>query len=191
MRKMIDEEQLRAITIGERRPHNAPIELVEYNADWPAIFAREAIGIRAALGQQVLMLEHVGSTSVPGLAAKPVIDMLLIVADSADEGAYVPAIEAAGYILRIREPDWHQHRLFKGTDAEINLHVFSCGCHEIERMLKFRDWLRVNDSDRELYERTKRKLARQTWKHVQNYADAKTQVIEQIMSRALAAPSRR
>jgi GrpB-like predicted nucleotidyltransferase (UPF0157 family) len=189
MGKMIDDEQLRAITIGERRPHNAPIELVEYNPEWPSMFAREAVRVRAALGRRVLMLEHVGSTSVPGLTAKPIIDMLLIIADSADEGAYVPAMEAAGYTLRIREPDWHQHRMFKGADTEINLHVLSYGCPEIERMLKFRDRLRANDSDRELYLRAKRELARQTWKHVQNYADAKTQVVEEIMARALAAPS--
>jgi GrpB-like predicted nucleotidyltransferase (UPF0157 family) len=133
------------------------------------------------------MLEHAGSTSVPGLAAKPIIDMLLVVADSADEPAYVPAMESTGYVLRIREPEWHQHRLFKGPDTNINLHVFSYGCPEIDRMLMFRDWLRSNDADRELYERTKRELAKQTWKYVQNYADAKTSVVEEIIARARAA----
>ncbi|HEV2171803.1 MAG TPA: GrpB family protein, partial [Candidatus Binatus sp.] len=171
--------------------HNAPIELIQYSTEWPVLFDREAKRIRAVLGDRVLRLEHAGSTSVPGLAAKPIIDIIMAVADSADELAYVPALEAAGYKLRIREPDWNQHRLFKGPDTNINLHTYSFGCPEIDKMLMFRDWLRTNDADRELYERTKRELAKQTWKYVQNYADAKTDVVEQIVARALAARDRR
>ena len=181
---MATEEQMQAAHIGGMRAHNAPIQLVEYRAEWPALFIREANRVRATLGARVLMLEHVGSTSVPGLAAKPIIDMILAVADSADEPAYVPAMESAGYVLHIREPEWHQHRLFKGPDTNINLHVYSFGCPEIDKMLMFRDWLRSNDADRELYERTKRDLAQQTWKYVQNYADAKTTVVEEIIARA-------
>ena len=173
--------------IGGMRVHNAPIQLNEYSAEWPALFIREAKRVRANLGERVLMLEHVGSTSIPGLAAKPIIDMLLAVADCADEPAYVPTMESAGYVLRIREPDWYQHRLFKGPDTDINLHVFPFGCPEIDRMLMFRDWLRSNDGDRELYERIKRELAKQTWKYVQDYADAKTSVVEEIIARARAA----
>jgi GrpB-like predicted nucleotidyltransferase (UPF0157 family) len=112
--------------------------------------------------------------------------MLLVVADSADEPSYVPALEGAGYVLRIREPDWYEHRVFKGPDTDINLHVFSPGCPEIERMLLFRDWLRGNESDRQLYERTKRELAGKDWKYVQNYADAKNQVVDEILARARA-----
>src|SRR5271170_4125789 len=178
---------MKAAHVVPLRPHNAPIELCEYRAEWPALFIREAQRIRATLGDRVLTLEHVGSTSVPGLAAKPIIDMILAVADSADEPAYVPAMESAGYVLHIREPEWHQHRLFKGPDTDINLHVYSFGCPEIDKMLMFRDWLRSNDADRELYERTKRELAQQTWKYVQNYADAKTTVVEEIVARASAA----
>ena len=121
---------------------------------------------------------------MPGLAAKPRIDLLLIVADTADEAAYVPALAAAGYVLHIREPDWYEHRLFKGPDTDINLHVFSAGCEEIDRMLLFRDWLRAHPDDRQLYERTKRELARRDWTHLQNYADAKTGVVAAIMRRA-------
>ena len=121
-----------------------------------------------------MQIEHGGSTSVPGLAAKPIIDLLLVVADSAEEDAYAPALEAAGYVLRIREPGWYEHRLFKGPDTDINLHVFSSGCPEIDRMLLFRDWLRSNAADRDLR------------KYVQNYADAKTVIIEEIIARALA-----
>ena len=138
------------------------------------------------LGDRALLLEHVGSTSIPGLAAKPIIDMLLAVADSADEAAYVPALEAAGYSLRIREIDWYEHRMFKGPDTDINLHVFSRGCPEVERMLQFRDWLRGHAADRDHYARTKLALAGREWKYVQNYADAKTAVIEEIRARARA-----
>jgi len=121
---------------------------------------------------------------VPGLAAKPIIDVTLVVADSRAEDAYAPALEAAGYVLRIREPEWYEHRMFKGPDTDTNLHVFSDGCPEIDRMVMFRDWLRSNASDRDLYARTKLALARKEWTYVQNYADAKTQVIEEIMERA-------
>jgi GrpB-like predicted nucleotidyltransferase (UPF0157 family) len=178
------EEQILAVRVGSVEPLNGPIYLAEYDSAWPALFEREAERVRAALGERVLMLDHVGSTSVPGLAAKPRIDMLLAVADSADEPTYVPALEAAGYVLRIREPDWYQHRVFKGPDTDVNLHVFSGGCPEIDRMLLFRDWLRTNGADRALYERTKRELAQRVWKYTQNYADAKTTVVEEILGRA-------
>ncbi len=88
-------------------------------------------------------------------------------------------------MLRIREPDWFEHRLFKGFDPAVNLHVFSDGASEIERMVRFRDWLRSSDTDRELYARTKRELAQRTWRHVQHYADAKSAVVQEIMSRAM------
>jgi GrpB-like predicted nucleotidyltransferase (UPF0157 family) len=180
------EERIRATTIGELVPLVGPIHIGDYDPRWPQLFARESERIQAALGDRVLLLEHVGSTSVPGLAAKPRIDVLLVVANSADEPAYVPDLEAAGYVLGIREPDWHEHRMFKGPDTDTNLHVFSPGCPEIGRMLLFRNWLRSHTSDRRLYERTKRELARQDWKYTQNYADAKTAVIEEILARARA-----
>ncbi len=171
----------------ELTPHDAPITLAEYDPDWPRLFAREAARIRAALGDRALRIEHVGSTSVPGLAAKPIIDILLAVADSADEPSYLPSLEAAGYLLRVREPGWYEHRMFKGPDTDINLHVLSIGAAEIGRMLRFRDWLRASGADRDLYLQAKRGLARRTWRHVQHYADAKTAVIQEIMDRANAA----
>jgi len=178
------EEQIRAYTIGELAPLSSNILIADYDPRWPELFRREAERIRAALGQGALQIEHVGSTSVSGLAAKPAIDVLLVVANSADEEAYAPALKAAGYVLRIREADWHQHRMFNGPDTDINLHVFSAGCPEIDRMLEFRNWLRSNTADRDLYARTKRELAQKEWKYVQNYADAKTLVVEEIMARA-------
>lgn len=185
----LTEAQILAAHVGELKPLTQPIQLVDYNPAWPRLFAREAERVRAALGDQVLRLEHVGSTSVPGLAAKPKIDMLLVVANSADEAAYVPALEAAGYQLHVREPDWYEHRLFKGPATDINLHVFTVGCEEIERMVCFRNWLRAHDADRDLYQRTKQDLARREWKYTQNYADAKTAVVREIIARAQAAAS--
>jgi GrpB-like predicted nucleotidyltransferase (UPF0157 family) len=98
--------------------------------------------------------------------------------------------EAAGYVLRAREPDWFEHRLFKGPDTDINLHVFTAGATEIDRMLLFRDWLRANDADRDAYLRVKRGLARRTWRHVQHYADAKTAIVTEIIERAAAASAK-
>jgi GrpB-like predicted nucleotidyltransferase (UPF0157 family) len=187
-RQPTTEEDIRNYTVGELKPHAAPILLVDYDPAWPGLFERENARIRAALGERVVRLEHTGSTSVPGLAAKPCIDMTLVVPDSSDEASYVSALEAAGYVLAIREPDWFEHRVFKGPDTNVNLHVFSPGCQEIERMVGFRDWLRAHDEDRDLYERTKRELATREWKFVQNYADAKTDVVEAIVARAELPP---
>ena len=164
---------------------------MEYDPRWPELFRGEADSIRAVLGRRVVGIEHTGSTSVPGLAAKPVIDMLLVVRDSADEGTYRPDLEHAGYVLHIREAEWHEHRMFKGPYADINLHVFSSGCPEIERILVFRDWLRNNAADRDLYARTKLALAEKEWESVQTYADAKTAVVEEILDRAGAGQRRR
>jgi GrpB-like predicted nucleotidyltransferase (UPF0157 family) len=179
------EAQLRAVTVGELRPLEKPIVVADYDDEWPRMFAREAEKIRSALGDRARTLEHVGSTAVPGLAAKPLIDVLLTVESSADEPAYVPALETAGYELRVREPDWYEHRMLRAFDPTVNLHVFSVGCEEVDRMLAFRDWLRAHDDDRAVYERTKRDLATRRWKYAQNYADAKTTVVREILSRAL------
>jgi GrpB-like predicted nucleotidyltransferase (UPF0157 family) len=179
----VTESEIKRATVGEPTVVNGPIALAEYNSEWPELFSREAGRVRSALGDRALRIEHVGSTSVPGLAAKPIIDILLVVADSADESSYVPALEAAGFVLRIREPEWHQHRMLKGRQVDLNLHVFSTGCKEIDRLLSLRDRLRSNRAERQLYEQTKRLLAGRTWKYTQNYADAKSEVIEAILSR--------
>ena len=182
------EKQLRATTIGEPQRVDGHIFLAEYDPAWPGAFEREAARIRQALGDRALLVEHAGSTSVPGLAAKPRIDIVLALPDSSAEDDYVPPMEAAGYELRIREPDWHEHRVFKRADAEVNVHVFTVGCSEIERMLRFRDWLRANPADRDLYLAKKRELAPRDWEFVQQYADEKGELVEQILVRA-GAPS--
>jgi GrpB-like predicted nucleotidyltransferase (UPF0157 family) len=179
-------EGIEAAPIRPPGPHNAPIALSEYDPAWPSMFAREAERIRGALGDRVLVLEHAGSTSVPGLAAKPRIDVILAVPDSAAEDSYVPALERAGYYLAIREPEWFEHRVLKRDDLEVNVHVFTVGASEIDRMLQFRDRLRAHPEDRVAYEQVKRDLAQRTWPRVQDYADAKTEIVRQIVDRASA-----
>jgi GrpB-like predicted nucleotidyltransferase (UPF0157 family) len=181
------EEELAKVTIGGPRPLLGPVEILDYDPRWPTWYEREKARIRSVLGDRVVRIEHVGSTSVPNLPSKPLIDIALEVLDSAEEATYVPAMEAAGYVLRIREPEWFEHRLLKGPDTDVNVHVFSAECEEVGRMLLFRDWLRTNAADRELYAAAKRQLASRDWKYMQQYADAKTAVVNEILARAQAA----
>jgi len=180
----MDDAQIEAVTVGKPPTQYGDVVIADYDPIWPHWYESAAFRIRRALGDKVLQLDHVGSTSVPGLPAKPLIDINLVVADTTDEDAYVPPLEAIGYELRVREPDWYQHRLLRGFDPPANLHVFPPDTDEVPRMLRFRDHLRTNAGDRELYERTKRELAAQEWKYVQNYADAKSEVVQEILSRA-------
>jgi GrpB-like predicted nucleotidyltransferase (UPF0157 family) len=175
------EAELAAVTIGPLELLDGPVSLDDYDPSWPEQFAREEQRIRRALGDGVLRLEHVGSTSVPELVAKPRIDILLVVSDPADEASYASALEAAGYMLRVREPNWHEHRMFNGPDTDVNLHVFGRGSPEIERLLRFRDRLRSHTADRQRYAVAKRELAARHWRHMQDYADAKSDVIEAIL----------
>jgi GrpB-like predicted nucleotidyltransferase (UPF0157 family) len=181
------DEDMAKTWVGPPPTLRTRIEIRDYDPEWPRLFEREAARVRSVLGDRVVRLEHAGSTSVPGLPAKPIIDMVLELPDSSDEPAYLPDMEAAGYTLVIREPEWFEHRVFKGPDTNINLHVFTAGSAEVERMLRFRDWLRSNPADLELYLRTKRELAARDWKYVQQYADAKSAVVQEIMARADAA----
>lgn len=180
---MPSNEYLEKVTVGNVNELNGKITLCEYKDEWAEMFQRERNKIDAALNGNHIMIEHVGSTSVPGLCAKPILDILLLVQDSAEESAYVPMLERVGYVLKIREPDWYEHRLMKGAEPEVNLHVFSIGCEEAERMIGFRDWLRTHEDDREKYASVKRELAKKTWKYVQNYADSKSEVVAEIFRR--------
>ena len=163
--------------------NDGPVRLAEPDPAWPAQYAREEKRIRTALGRRAVQVEHVGSTSVPGLAAKPVIDIVLTVRDSADEAAYVRDLEAAGYVLQFREPGWYEHRLLRDRNPDVQIHVFTVCSPEVARMLAFRDRLRTRPEERQLYERTKRDLAARRWDYVQDYADAKSAVLEGIISR--------
>ncbi len=154
------------------------------SAEWPKTFADEARRIERALAGIEVGVHHTGSTSVPGLRAKPIIDITMTVPDSTDEQAYLPALAEAGYEFVLREPEWFEHRLFKRLAPNVNLHVFTVGSPEVDRMLLFRDHLRTNDRDRELYQSTKAALAAREWSTVQDYADAKSDVVAVILARA-------
>jgi GrpB-like predicted nucleotidyltransferase (UPF0157 family) len=182
------EKRIREVIIGETE--QPTIVIANYNPAWPERFRQEEVKIVAALGEAALSVEHIGSTSVPGLAAKAVVDVLLVVEDSGDEASYLPAMEEAGYVLRVREPDFDEHRMFRTPEKDVHMHVFSAGSPEIERYLLLRDRLRQNEGDRELYAQTKRELAKQDWPTMEHYAEAKTEVVEGIISRAVAARSR-
>jgi len=169
------------IYIGGKEKCHANI--VDYNPNWKLNYQFHAEKIAKALGSQALLIEHIGSTSVKGLAAKPVIDILVVVRDSSDERSYVRKMIDAGYILRIREPDWHEHRMFRNPTKDANIHFYSKGCTEISRVLNFRDWLRTHPKDCLRYESNKRKLSKQDWECVDDYAQAKTEIIEMILEK--------
>ncbi|MEI9894215.1 MAG: GrpB family protein [Chthoniobacter sp.] len=160
------------------------IVIVDYDPCWPEKFLQHGEILAQVLGSRALAIEHVGSTSVPGLAAKPIVDIDVLVEDSREEATYLPALVQAGYGLRVREPDWHQHRMFRTPGLDVHVHIFSSGCVEFTRHLAFRDRLRACPEDRLLYESVKRKLAREDWPDMNAYARAKTEIVEQILARA-------
>jgi GrpB-like predicted nucleotidyltransferase (UPF0157 family) len=178
------EEPLKIGLIGGAEQRE--IRISDYDPDWPAKFQKHAKTIADALGPSALRIEHVGSTSVPGLAAKPIIDILVVVKDSADESAFLPTLEAAGYVLRVREPDWNEHRMFRTVQKDVHIHIYAAGCAEIERTIAFRDRLRRNANDRDRYEQTKRQLAARDWADMNAYARVKTDVIESIIAASRA-----
>lgn len=171
-------------TVGQPVQVNGQIAVVPYDPAWPGQYGRQAARIQAALGDRIVSLEHIGSTAVPGLPAKPIIDIQLLVEDSGDEPAYAGLLEAAGFTLRIREPEWEEHRVFKDSNPDTNLHVFSRGSRQAARHLAFRDRLLASDADRDRYAAVKQELATRSWTYVQEYADAKNEVIDDILTAA-------
>ena len=163
------------------------IVVVPYRTEWPDTFRLHADRISAALGDAALRIEHIGSTAVPGLAAKPVVDMLVVVGNSADERTYLQPMLDAGYSLRVREPDFEQHRMFRTPERDVHVHFLSAGSPEIERYLTFRDALRGNSTWRERYQALKQRLAGQDWRDVNAYAAAKTDLIEEVIRRSRRA----
>ncbi|MEX8057689.1 GrpB family protein [Microbacterium sp. 16-032] len=161
------------------------IEVVDPDAAWPGVFEMLRSRIDGALGDRVLAIEHVGSTSVPGLAAKPVIDIDLTVADTDDEDAYVPALEALGFVLRVREPWWLGHRCLVSAEPAANLHVWPPDSPEAARHRLFRDWLRADEADRQRYAAVKREVAADGL--MSEYNACKEGVIREIYARAFAA----
>ena len=180
----LSDEYIQKVVVSGKVEHNQTIVLKPYDENWSILFEREKQRISTILKDKALMIEHIGSTSVPGLIAKPIIDILLVVEDAGKEEDYVDDFVAHGYILRIKEPDFENHHMFLGPDTDIHLHVFSQDSKEIEKYLLLRNYLRAHQEARELYANTKKTLAKKKWKYVQNYADAKSDVVQQIMDAA-------
>jgi GrpB-like predicted nucleotidyltransferase (UPF0157 family) len=163
---------------GRERP---TISVVDYDDAWPVRFDHVRSLVVAALGHEALGVEHIGSTSVPGLAAKPIVDVLLTVRSVEREDAYVPALEDAGFVLRVREP---RHRMFRTPSKDVHLHVCEPADEAVVDYLDLRDWLRESAADRVLYAATKRELAQREWLDMNDYADAKSEVVQDILGRA-------
>jgi GrpB-like predicted nucleotidyltransferase (UPF0157 family) len=154
----------------------------DYDERWPKIFEKHAAIIRKALGGVALRIEHIGSTSVPCLAAKPIIDILVVAADPWDEASYLPALVDAGYELRVREPEFDEHRMVRTPERDIHVHIFPPQSNEIDRYLVFRNQLRLNPADRTRYEQVKRMLSEREWEDTNDYAEAKSEVVEAIIA---------
>jgi GrpB-like predicted nucleotidyltransferase (UPF0157 family) len=158
--------------------------LADYDPQWPEAYAEHERRIRRALGPAAVQIEHIGSTSVPGLAAKPIIDVLVTVEDITAEEDYLGQLLDVGYELRVREPG---HRLVRTPARDVHVHVLQVGDEAADDYLLFRDRLRSDPEDRVLYERTKRLLIEQDWADMNAYAEAKTGVIAGIKERARQA----
>jgi GrpB-like predicted nucleotidyltransferase (UPF0157 family) len=148
---------------------------------WAAAYATHERRIREALGPVAVAVEHIGSTSVPGLAAKPIIDVLVTVRDITAEEDYLDPLLAAGYELRVREPG---HRMVRTPSRDTHVHVVPTGSVAATDYLLLRDHLRTHPEDRGLYEQTKRSLMATEWADMNDYADAKGPVIAAIKQRA-------
>jgi GrpB-like predicted nucleotidyltransferase (UPF0157 family) len=171
-------------------PRAIGVEVTGPDPGWPQQYRDLATRIREALGWRALQLEHVGSTSVPGLAAKPIIDIDLTVADPGREQDYLPALERIGFRLVIREPWWYGHRVLRSDEPRCNLHVFGFDSPELVKHRIFRDWLRGNPGERDLYAAVKRQAAAEAnahGEHEMQYNARKQQVIREIYHRAFVA----
>lgn len=175
----MESEELKSVLIGGLEP--VTVTVVDYDPSWPLRFEELQARVRAALGANAVTVEHIGSTAVPGLAAKPIIDILIVVDDVNDEAGFVPPLQDAGFVLRVREPG---HRMMRTPVKDVHLHLYDPHAGAIRDYLDFRDWLRTHPDDCDLYEAAKRQLASQQWDDMNCYAEAKSDIITQILSRA-------
>jgi len=162
-------------------PERREIVIVDYDPEWPIRFLAHRDRVARALGSMARSIEHIGSTAVPGLGAKAIIDVLVAVQNPDDE-SHVPGMQSAGYHLRVREPG---HRMFRSFEHDVHVHVWRNTDPEISRYLRFRDRLRVSPDDRRAYEQLKRDLATRPWDDMNQYANAKSLLIEDILARAV------
>jgi GrpB-like predicted nucleotidyltransferase (UPF0157 family) len=174
------------VLVGGREP--VEVVIAEYDEAWPARFESERRRLASALGDDAVMVEHIGSTAVPGLAAKPIIDILVTVEQVDPDEKYTHRLEALGYVLRVREPD---HRMFRTQARDVHVHVWPVAHEAVESYLVLRDWLRYDEASRLLYERRKRELAGREWADMNHYAEAKSDVVVGILEAGMSAKRQR
>lgn len=167
------------------------VEIHEYDERWPSMFEQRARMILGALGDVVLRIEHIGSNAVPGHAAKPIIDMLGVGSHPEDKAGYLAALQRAIYELRVREPDFDQHRMVRAPERDVHVHIFAPQSKKVRRYLVFRNQPRSNAEERTTYEKTIRTLAKREWEDMNDYADAKTEVVLKASLRKESAFSAR
>lgn len=165
-------------------PQPLHVTLEPYDPRWAVDFVAHRDRILEALAGQEIEVDHIGSTSVPGLAAKPIIDLVVVVADITAEEDYLEPLLAAGYELRVREPG---HRLVRTPARDVHVHVYRRGDPAVDDYRLLRDRLRSDAADRALYESVKQGLMTRSWGDSNDYADAKDEVIAAIKTRARAA----
>lgn len=180
-------EEIDAARVAASARAPETVEVVPPDPAWSQWYDAVRSRVVAALGEQVVSIAHVGSTSVPGLPAKPVVDVDLLVPDPADEEAWLPQLEAAGFELRVREPEWEEHRCLRGTDPACNLHVFAPDSRESRRHRMFGAWLRTHPADRELYASVKQEVARRGFTDAMLYNNEKAWVIYDLYEKIFAA----
>ena len=163
----------------------ALVEVVPYNEDWPRLFEEEAKKVRQFLGEKCVDVYHIGSTSVPGLAAKPVIDMMPVVKDVFQVGECRGAMEAQGYESR-GICHFNFDHLFKKEVPypACHIHVFGEGNSEIESHLRFRDYLRTHDYDRDAYAALKLSLAQKYPHDILSYCLGKSSFFREIHTKS-------
>jgi GrpB-like predicted nucleotidyltransferase (UPF0157 family) len=174
------------------RKSKAKMVIVEPNPAWPQLFLDTKARIQAAVGSTAVGIHHAGSTSVPGLPAKDILDVDLVVKDIKDEASYVEQLGRAGFLFLFREPAWHQHRFFVDEGDQpntypINLHVFGPDCPEVEKHRIFREWLVKTPEDLQLYAKVKRESAAASeaaGESMQEYTVRKNKVVQEILNRA-------
>jgi GrpB-like predicted nucleotidyltransferase (UPF0157 family) len=175
-----------------KRKSKLKIAIVEPNPAWPQQFLDAKARIEAVLGSTAVAILHTGSTSVPGLPAKDVIDIDLVVKDAKNEDTYVQALEGLGFRFLFREPDWYQNRAFVDEGDRpgayfINLNVFGPDCPEVERHRIFREWLSKSPEELQLYATVKRECAAASvaaGESQQEYNMRKEKTIREILNRA-------
>jgi GrpB-like predicted nucleotidyltransferase (UPF0157 family) len=173
----LNDAYLDAVLIGGRQERE--VKIVDYDPTWPTVFEVHSRRIHDVLGARAALIEHVGSTAVPGLAAKPIVDIMVSVDDPEDEW-YLRPMEKSGYVLRVRELN---HRMFRTPEGDVQVHVWPAGSDDVDRHLVFRDHLRSHRADRDAYEALKRSLAG-SWRDVNYYAEAKGPFISQVVESA-------